>query len=212
MSVYKSLSSIYDLLDKVWFADRGKNPRDVIENLIPNEDYTILDLCCGTFSNGLPIARKNPNNHVVGLDRSEDMLREANTKVQNAGLTNVEFVCKDATNTEMPSKSFDYIIIGLVLHECSASLKKSILCEAARLLKPHGKIIILDWDKQTRFSRKLKFAFLFATEALGMGKEFTRFYYSDKKELFQSYGFTVTENIECNYTCVLTLKKSLGGI
>ena len=34
MNVYSILSNVYDLLDKLWFADKGKNPRDVIEEVL----------------------------------------------------------------------------------------------------------------------------------------------------------------------------------
>lgn len=94
MNIYSFMSFCYDLLDKIWFSDKGENPRDIIEKLIPNRASTVLDMCCGTFSNGLPIARKNSNNKVIGLDRSEAMLNEARRKVKEAELKNVELLCQ----------------------------------------------------------------------------------------------------------------------
>lgn len=207
MNLYSFISISYDLLDKIWFSDKGKNPRDVIEKLIPDEKCTVLDMCCGTFSNGLPVAKKNPNNRVIGLDRSEAMLKEAKGKIRKAELKNVELLCRDATQTGLEDDSFDYIIIGLVLHECNAELWKGILGEAHRLLKNDGRLIILEWDKQIATSRKIKFAPLYLTEVLGNPKYFKEFYYSDKSKFFGKYRFEMLEKHECNYTAVMMMKK-----
>ena len=109
MNFYSFMSFCYDMLDKMWFSDKGQNPRENIEQLIPDKQSTVLDMCCGTFSNGLPIAKKNPKNTLVGLDRSEAMLKVAKKKTEKAGLKNVSFLCRDATDTELESCSFDYI-------------------------------------------------------------------------------------------------------
>lgn len=208
MNLYSFMSVCYDLLDKIWFSDKGRNPRDVIEKLIPNRACTVLDMCCGTFSNGLPIAKKNPNNRVIGLDRSEAMLKEARRKARNADLANVKLLCQDATHTGLESESFDYIIIGLVLHECNEMLWNRILSEAHRLLKKDGKLIILEWDKQRAISRKIKFAPIYVLEVLGNPKYFTQMYYSDKSRFFESYRFQMLEQYECNYTVVMSLRKN----
>ena len=76
MNIYTFLSWEYDLLDTIWFGENGINPRDVIESIIPNKNCRILDMCCGTLCNGIPIAKANPKCKVYGIDRSRDMLRE----------------------------------------------------------------------------------------------------------------------------------------
>lgn len=207
MNLYSFMSVGYDLLDKIWFSDKGVNPRAVIERIIPNEKCTVLDMCCGTFSNGMPIAEKNPNNRVIGLDRSQAMLREAKGKIRKAGLKNVKLLCRDATQTGLKEASFDYIIMGLVLHECSAELWKKLLGEAHRLLKKEGKLIVLEWDRQKKKSRKMKYAPLYAMEVLVNPKYFKTFYYSNKRKFFGKYGFKMVERHECNYTSVMVMKK-----
>lgn len=207
MNLYTFLSLGYDLLDVIWFSDKGINPRDAIENMIPDENVRVLDMCCGTFSNGMSIAKKKRKNRVTGLDRSEAMLREAKKKIRREKIKNARLICHDAIDTGLKSDSFDYIVIGLVLHECSLELWKGILDEAHRLLKPDGRLIILEWDKQEKFSRKLKFAPLYAAEALLNPKYFKEFYNSDKSEFFRRYGFEAVKNVKCNYTSVLSLNK-----
>lgn len=207
MNLYRFMSIGYDLLDKIWFSDKGKDPRDVIEGLIPDKKCKVLDMCCGTFSNGLPIAGKNPKNRVFGLDRSKSMLREARRKLQKGKLENVRLLCRDATKTGLKDASFDYVILGLVLHECNADLWKGILKEAHRLLKADGRLIVLEWDKQDRISRKIKFAPLYAMEVFVNHGYFQAFYHSNKKEFFGNYGFEMLEKHECNYSSVMVMKK-----
>lgn len=45
MNSYRAISKIYDLLDSVHFSEKGKNPRDIIRKMIPNEKIKVLDLC-----------------------------------------------------------------------------------------------------------------------------------------------------------------------
>jgi len=105
---------------------------------------------------------------------------------------------------------FDYIIIGLVLHECDSNLWKSILSEVYRLLKKDGRLIILDWERQTVLSDKLKFAPMYITENIVTPKYFKEYYYSDKEAFFSRYGFEAETNVRCKYTFVMTLKKAAG--
>lgn len=208
MKLYRFMSVGYDLLDRIWFSDKGENPRNVIGQLIPDKQCKVLDMCCGTFSNGLPVARQNPKNRVVGVDRSKEMLKEARKKLKKEGLRNVRLLCKDATQTGWKEKSFDVVILGLVLHECTDELWKGILGEAHRLLKDDGRLIVLEWEKQERVSRKVKFAPLYAMEVMVNKKYFREFYYSDKREFFGRYQFEMIETHACNYSSVMVLKKS----
>lgn len=207
MNIYSFLSVGYDLLDRIWLSEKGNDPRRVIESILPNEKCKVLDMCCGTFTNGLSIARKNPNNLVVGLDRSKPMLFEGKRKVIKEGLKNVRLLCRDATNTGLKDESFDYIIIGLVLHECDPDLINRILKEAFRLLKKDGSLIILEWEKQKNIRKIVKYAPLYFAEVMCNLGYFKEFYKADKTELFKNYGFETDISISCNYTVVMKLKK-----
>lgn len=205
MNYYTVLASFYDLLDAMLFAQKGVNPRRVIEEAIPNNRLRVLDMCCGTFENGAVIARRDRSNLVFGIDRSRDMLREANKKVQANDLHNVRLICGDATNTHMEESSFDCIIIGLVLHECSPELCAKFLAEARRLLKPNGTLYVLEWEKEHSIGRRIAFAPLYVLEAL-YSKTFRRFYHSDKEKYFKKHGFHVVNKTYCNYSAVYELK------
>ena len=205
---YKKISKVYDTLDRMYFTSGGRNPREVIGEMIPNGKVKVLDMCCGTFANGLVVAKNRPEAKVVGLDRSKPMLRKAKQKVEDNGLKNVKLVCRDATDTGIRSGAFDYVIIGLVLHECNPELWKSILEEAGRLLKADGRLIILDWDKQTRIKGKVKFSPLYVCESVVTPKYFKKYYSSDKRIFFAGYGFELERMEKCDVTFVASFKKS----
>ena len=207
MNLYTFLSIGYDLLDKIWLSEKGRNPREIIESILPNEKCKVLDMCCGTFTNGLSIAKKNPNNLVVGLDRSKPMLREGKRKIVRDGLNNVKLICRDATKTGIKDATFDYVIIGLVLHECDPDLWAGILGEARRILKADGHLIILEWERPVSIMQKVKYAPLYIAEELNNPGYFKTFYQADKKEFFKKYGFDTERHISCNYTTVLSLKR-----
>lgn len=210
--MYKLISPGYDILDKTFFRDNGRkngrNPREVLSELIPDEKVMVLDMCCGTGTNGIGIAMKKPAVTVVGLDRSRPMLKRARRKVQELGLSNVKLICRDATDTGLKDEMFDYIIIGLVLHECDSILWRTILSEVYRLLKKNGRLLILDWERQTVLFDKMKFAPMYIAESIGTPKYFREYYYSDKEAFFSGYGFEAETNIRCKYTFVMTLKKA----
>ncbi len=209
--MYKVMSPGYDILDKTFFRNNGRkdgrNPREVLAELIPNEKSMVLDMCCGTGSNGINVAIKNPNVTVVGLDRSKSMLLKARQKVNSLGLNNVKLICRDATDTGLKSEIFDYIIIGLALHECNPDLWNGILSEAHRLLKKDGHLIILDWERQKGISNKIKFAPMYITETICTPKYFREYFNSDKEVFFSRFGFKAEKNIRCKYTFVMSLKK-----
>ena len=46
MNQYSILSKAYDLLDMIYFCEKGKNPREVILEMIPDEGIHVLDRKC----------------------------------------------------------------------------------------------------------------------------------------------------------------------
>ena len=207
LNMYRIISSTYDLMDKVFFGDGDSNPRNVLSDMIADEKCRVLDLCCGTAANGLSVAVNRPQAAVIGVDRSKPMLRKARQKAADLHIDNIKLLCRDASSTGLPDGSFDYITIGLVLHECDPAVCEAILSEAYRLLKKNGRLIVLDWDRPLSLGEKLIFSPLYVTESIGTPKYFKDYYDSDKEAFFAEYGFEAEENISCKYTFVMKLKK-----
>ena len=207
MNNYNTISKAYDLLDKAYFSEKGENPREVIQELIPNASINILDMCCGTLANTFSIAKSSTLIKITGVDISKEMLNVAKQKCQDANLQNVCLRCEDATNIKIDNETFDYVIIGLVLHECSPKLRQEIINEAFRVLKKDGKLIVLEWEKQKSMIRKIKFFPLYITESMGC-ISFNNFYKCNKANYFKQFNFLIKKEISCNYTVVMEFEKN----
>lgn len=78
----------------------------------------------------------------LGVDRSPEMLRVARAKLADAGFS-VELRQGDMYALPLPSASADTVIIHQVLHY--AQQPAAAVAEAARLLSPGGRLLIIDF-------------------------------------------------------------------
>lgn len=74
--IYRIIAGIYDWIDIIYFRNYERSPRKAVLELISGKEK-ILDLCTGTATNAIGIAKKRPNTQVVGVDLSESMLKVA---------------------------------------------------------------------------------------------------------------------------------------
>ena len=198
---YNNRSTIYDLLDVIYFNRKDSSPRTALVDAIPVKRVTVLDICAGTCSNSILIAENKPNTMVTALDLSADMLKIAKKKIHQRGIKNIELVIADASNSGLPAHSFDIIIVSLVLHEINENLQSTILQEVKRLLSPNGKVIIIEWAQPEKILQCLKFTLIKLTEPRGF-KSFLR---KDLTTCFENAGFGILEKRECDYTAMYCL-------
>ena len=199
---YKAMSRFYDLLDVIYFRKYDTSPRRVVNEAIKDNDK-ILDLCTGTGTNAVNIAKKNVSVKVVGVDLSKEMLAIAKSKIKKERLLNIELFRMDAANMSFEDYCFDKVLLSLVLHEIDEGLAASILNEAIRVLKPDGEIIITEWERSRKLLQKVIF---FPIEVLEP-KPYKSFVVKNLYSYFGEFGLTVVEEIHCDYSKVLRLKK-----
>ena len=198
---YKAMSEFYDLIDIVYFRDYDNSPRKVVFESIGNEEK-VLDLCTGTATNALKIAKSKPLSEIIGIDLSKDMLKIAQGKVKKSKVRNIKLYHMDATNMRFQDKFFDKILLSLVLHEVEENL--AVLAEAKRVLKDKGEIIVTEWEKSRKFSRRALFLPIDILEP----KPFKSFIEKDLYRYFERYGLKVVSEVHCDYSRVLKLKRS----
>lgn len=80
--------------------------------------------------------------YIIGIDRSPEMLRFGRAKLLQGGVTNAELRQGDMNALDLPSGSADTVILHQVLHY--APRPAAVIAEAARILKPTGKLIVID--------------------------------------------------------------------
>lgn len=79
---------------------------------------------------------------VIAVDNSEKIVAFGAAKAKKNGLKNLEFRLGDLENPPIEPGSVDLVILSQALHH--AEDPGAALASAAKLLKPHGQILILD--------------------------------------------------------------------
>ena len=85
---------------------------------------------------------------VLGIDRSPEMLRMARSKLSDAGLGAIELRQGDMYALPLLRESADTAILHQVLHY--AQQPAAAIAEAARLLVPGGRLLIVDFARHDR--------------------------------------------------------------
>lgn len=106
-------------------------------------DERVLDVGCGTGTFAKRLVDRTPAQHVVGVDISAGMLAEARRKVGPA--PNARFVAARAEALPFEAGAFDVVVTASALHY--AERPEAAIAEAARVLRPGGRLVVLDWDR-----------------------------------------------------------------
>jgi len=125
-----------------------------VEKYVPKKG-NVVDIGCGygIFANYL--ALQSTNRNVVGIDLNEKRISLANKIYSN--LPNLNFICGDITNIQIPST--DVITVIDVLHHIpTADLQVKFLNSCYAALSNGGKLIVKDVD--TRPMWKYLFNFI----------------------------------------------------
>jgi ubiquinone/menaquinone biosynthesis C-methylase UbiE/DNA-binding transcriptional ArsR family regulator len=112
----------------------------LLELLGPASVGELLDI--GTGSGLMMEILGTRARHAVGVDISVPALRVARTRVHGAGLAHCEFRCGDMYRLPFDDASFDTVTIERVL--ASADRPVAALAEAARMLRPDGRLIVIE--------------------------------------------------------------------
>ncbi|HMN86303.1 MAG TPA: metalloregulator ArsR/SmtB family transcription factor [Bauldia sp.] len=79
----------------------------------------------------------------VGVDASPAMLAVARANLDRAGIANVQIRLGDIYNLPLPRDSFDVVTVHQVLHYLDDP--ERALAEAARVLRPGGRLLVVDF-------------------------------------------------------------------
>ena len=122
-------------------ASLGCGVPTAVADLHPGE--TVLDLGSGGGADVLISARRvAPTGNAIGLDMTDEMLALARANAAEAGVDNVEFIKGYIEAIPLPDASVDVVISNCVIN--LAADKRTVLAEAARVLRPGGRFAVSD--------------------------------------------------------------------
>jgi len=106
---------------------------------------TLLDL--GTGTGWILQLLSNHYRHAIGIDASRDMLAVARANLDKSGIVKASVRHGDILNLPLEGQDFDLVTIHQVLHFLDQP--ELAIAEAARVLRPGGRLLIVDLAPHT---------------------------------------------------------------
>ncbi len=104
----------------------------------------ILDVGCGTGDLTMTASRlAGTTRTVVGLDASPEMIAVAQRKATRAAIE-IDYRVALIEAIPFPDATFDVVLSSLMMHHLPDHLKQAGLAEIRRVLKPDGRVVIVD--------------------------------------------------------------------
>lgn len=147
-SMFDSIAARYDLFNHLFSGNidarwRTRVARELSE-ILAKPEAMILDVACGTGDLALALEKQSrasrSSARIIGTDFSRPMLSIAHGKSSV-----IPFIEGDALHLPFNDASFDAATIGFGLRNL-ASVAEG-LSELRRILKPNGKLVILEFSK-----------------------------------------------------------------
>jgi len=169
-SMFDRISGVYDRMNRVMTAGLDQTWRERAADRVRLEPgQKALDLCCGTGDLSFALAeRTGPAGDVTGADFSKPMLEIADQKAKARGVTQVEFEWADALELPYGDEEFDAVTIAFGARNL-ADLDRG-LSEMHRVLKPGGRLAILEITQPSRQPLALFFGLWFDRIVPMLGK------------------------------------------
>jgi len=144
--VFDSVASRYDVMNDLMSAGLHRVWKAYTVAVADVQaGHRVLDIAAGTGDLTRAFARRaGPQGMVVHTDINEAMLREGRNRLIDEGMLLPSMVC-DAEKLPFADASFDRVSVSFGLRNMTH--KDQALAEMARVLKPGGKLLVLEFSK-----------------------------------------------------------------
>ncbi|MBI5004982.1 MAG: methyltransferase domain-containing protein [Candidatus Lloydbacteria bacterium] len=126
------------------FSDPQKN----VAQLDVREGDHVADFGAGSGAYAFAIARRvGSSGRVYAIDIQKELLAKLKNEARRENIFNIEIIWSDLDNekgTALREASVDACVVSNLLFQVSS--KEQVIAEVWRILKPGGKILIIDWN------------------------------------------------------------------
>ncbi len=164
--MFGDIAGRYDLLNRLLSAGVDVSWRRRTVRMIepPGEEGPILDVCTGTGDLALTYAKRyGPARPVVGVDFTHPMLvlavQKARRRFGSEAERYVRFVEADAQRLPFPDETFQLVSVAFGLRNVSDT--DCGLREMARVCRPGGKVVVLEFSMPRSFLLGAVYRFYF---------------------------------------------------
>lgn len=168
-NMFDSIAFRYDFLNR--FLSGGIDiywRKKAISQLIPLQPKQILDVATGTGDVAIMTYRMLHPDHIIGIDISNGMLELGRKKLEKLGLSGqIELISGDSEVIRFEDNRFDAITVAFGVRNFE-HLEMG-LAEMYRVLRPGGKLVVLEFSKPSNgfFSTLFQFYMNVITPAFG---------------------------------------------
>ena len=152
--VFDSVASRYDVMNDLMSMGLHRAWKAftvMVADIKPG--HQVLDIAGGTGDLAMAFAKKvGPHGRVVHTDINEAMLRTGRDRLVDAGIVLPTFVC-DAEKLPFGDASFDRVSVAFGLRNMTH--KDAALGEMCRVLRPGGKLLVLEFSKVAKPLEKM---------------------------------------------------------
>jgi len=172
--MFNNIATKYDFLNR--FLSAGIDVRwrkKALGHLKEVKPSSLLDVATGTADVAILANRLLSPDKTIGIDISEGMLEIGRKKIKDSGLDEkIILINGDSENINFPDNSFDAVSVAFGVRNFQ-NLEKGI-AEIKRVLKPGGKLMVLEFSKPKMPVIKQFYAFYMKIITPRLGKFFSK--------------------------------------
>ncbi|MCX6751658.1 MAG: class I SAM-dependent methyltransferase [Candidatus Nomurabacteria bacterium] len=146
------------------------------------ENMIVADLGAGSGFYAIPVAKMVPLGKVYAIEIQKDFLTAIKNKALEAHIGNIEYLLGDVEKiggTKIKDKIVDAVIASNIFFQVGD--KDKFIEEAKRILKPEGKLLLIDWSDSSS----------------GIGSSFDKIIPKNiAREMFEKKGFIWQRDID----------------
>ncbi|MFN5371371.1 MAG: bifunctional demethylmenaquinone methyltransferase/2-methoxy-6-polyprenyl-1,4-benzoquinol methylase UbiE [Bacteroidia bacterium] len=158
--MFDAISKRYDFLNRsLSFGIDVYWRKKMVAKLRKDQPASILDIATGTADVAISLRKLNPEK-IIGLDLSEKMLEVGREKISKRKLSGlIQLVKGDSEQLPYADNTFDAVTVAFGVRNFENLLRG--LQEMHRVVKPGGKVVILEFSRPYAFPVKQLYEFYF---------------------------------------------------